>query len=118
MGVIMKMSHVLYRGGHAQLFLESAIAISQLEGRTSAIAIPQLLKKCCSATATPHFRNCNFFLSLQLQVRNLRASRPQFPAYFWPRSCLKLYFFLLPGVFCYSEDFKGTVAHDFRPVFS
>jgi hypothetical protein len=32
------------RGGHAQLFFESAIAIPQLEGNTSAIAIPQLLK--------------------------------------------------------------------------
>ncbi len=31
---------------HAKL-----IAISQLEGSTPAIAIPQLLKKCCSATA-------------------------------------------------------------------
>jgi hypothetical protein len=41
--------------------LESAIAIPQLEERTSAIAIPQLLKECCSATATTQFRNCNFF---------------------------------------------------------
>ncbi len=41
------------RGGHAQLVFESAIAIPQLEGSTSAIAIPQLLKKCYSATATP-----------------------------------------------------------------
>ncbi len=41
------------RGGHAQHFFESAIAIPQLEGSTSAIAILQLLKKCCSATAIP-----------------------------------------------------------------
>jgi hypothetical protein len=68
------------RGGHAQLFFESAIAIPQLEGITSAIAIPQLFKKCCSATATPQFRNRNFFLSPQPQVRNLRASLPQFSA--------------------------------------
>jgi hypothetical protein len=33
----------------------------QLAGSTSAIAIPQLFKKCCSATATPQFRNRNFF---------------------------------------------------------
>ncbi len=39
---------VIARGGHAQL-----------EGSTSAIAIPQLLKKCCSATATPQLQ---FFL--------------------------------------------------------
>ncbi len=77
------------RGGHAQLFLESAIAIPQLEGRTSAIAISQLLKECCSTTATPQFHN-------------LRVSPPQFPAYFWPRSSLKLHIFLTPGVFCYS----------------
>jgi hypothetical protein len=55
------------RGGHRQLFFETAIAIPQLEGSTSAIAIPQLLKKCCSATATPQFRNRNFFLSPQLE---------------------------------------------------
>ncbi len=58
---------VMSRGGHAQLFFESAIAIPQLEGSTSAIAIPQLLMKCCSATATPQFRNRNFFLSPQLE---------------------------------------------------
>jgi hypothetical protein len=34
-------------------FFESAIAIPQLKGNTSAIAIPQLYKKCCSATAFP-----------------------------------------------------------------
>jgi hypothetical protein len=49
------------RGGHAQLFFESAIAIPQLEGGTSAIAIPQLFKKSYSATATPQFCNRNFF---------------------------------------------------------
>jgi hypothetical protein len=55
------------RGGQAQLILASAIAIPQLKGSTSAIAIPQLLKKCCSATATPQFRKRNLFLSPQLQ---------------------------------------------------
>jgi hypothetical protein len=57
-------------GGHAQLFFESAIAILQLEGSTSAIAIPQLFKKCCSATATPQFRNRNFFLNPQIESFN------------------------------------------------
>jgi hypothetical protein len=47
------------RGGHAQLFFESAIAIPQPEESTSAIASPQLLKKCCSATAIPQLQ---FFL--------------------------------------------------------
>jgi hypothetical protein len=46
---------------------ESAIAILQLERRASAIAIPQLLKECCSTTATPQFRNRNFFCSPQLE---------------------------------------------------
>jgi hypothetical protein len=39
------MLSVVNRGGHAQLFLESAIAFPQLEGSTSAITIPQLLKE-------------------------------------------------------------------------
>jgi hypothetical protein len=47
--------------GTRNLFFESAIAMPQLAGSTSAIAIPQLFKKCCSATATPQFRNRNFF---------------------------------------------------------
>jgi hypothetical protein len=57
------------RGGHAQLFVESAIATSQLEGSTSAIAIPQLFKECCSATATPQFCNRNFS-----EVRNFKSA--------------------------------------------
>jgi hypothetical protein len=90
----------LDRGGHAQLFFESAIAIPQLEGSTSAIAIPQLFKKCCSATATPQFRNRNFFRSPQIQVRNLR-----------------LEIFYHHVFVCYREDFKGTVGQDFGPLF-
>jgi hypothetical protein len=53
------------RGGHMQLFLESAIAIPQLEGSTSAIAIPQLLK---NVAPQWQLRNCNFS-----EVPNLRA---------------------------------------------
>jgi hypothetical protein len=62
------------RDGHEQRFFESAIAIPQLEGSNSAIAIRQLFKEMFlrnSAIAT--FSN----------VRNLRASFPQFSAYFW-----------------------------------
>jgi hypothetical protein len=65
-----------YRGGHTQLFFESAIATPQLEGSTSAIAIPQLFKECCSATAIPQSQ----FFS---EVRNLGALLPQFLANFW-----------------------------------
>jgi hypothetical protein len=53
------------------------------EGSTSAAAIPQLLKEFFSATATPQFRNHNFFLSPQHHVRNLRALLLQFSADFW-----------------------------------
>jgi hypothetical protein len=73
------------KGGHAQLFLRSSTAIPQLEGRTSAIAIPQLLqlfkeiqlRNCNSATAIfpvihnfksatsgLHFRKSNIFITI------------------------------------------------------
>jgi hypothetical protein len=35
-------NYKMSRGGHRQLFFESAIAIPQLKGNTYAIAIPQL----------------------------------------------------------------------------
>jgi hypothetical protein len=38
-------SSILGRGGHGQLFFESAITMPQLAGITSAIAIPQLFKE-------------------------------------------------------------------------
>ncbi len=49
----------IHSGCQAQLIFESAVAIPQLEGSTSAIAILQLLKKCCSPTAIPQSQ---FFL--------------------------------------------------------
>ncbi len=55
--------------GTHNFFLKSAIAIPQLEGSTSAIAIPQCLEKCCSTTATPQFRNRIFF-----GVRNFKSA--------------------------------------------
>ncbi len=67
--VISKLKKYIFsRGGHAKLFFRSAIAIAQLEGCTSAIAIPQLFKELL-------IRNCNsaitIFLYLQVQVRKL-----------------------------------------------
>jgi hypothetical protein len=56
-----------------ELGVESTIAIPQLEGSTSAIAIPQLLKKCCSANATPQFRNRNFFLMSITSIPQLES---------------------------------------------
>jgi hypothetical protein len=50
------------RGGHAQLFLESAIAIPQLEGNTSAIAIPQLFKAMLLRNRNSAIPQSQFFL--------------------------------------------------------
>jgi hypothetical protein len=61
-------------GRQTQLFFESAIAIPQLEGCTFAIAIPQVMKKCCSATHN------STIPQQQLQVCNLRPSLSQFLA--------------------------------------
>jgi hypothetical protein len=61
------------RGGQAQLIFASAIAIPQLEGSTSAIAIPQLLKKCCSATATPQTQFVFESATSELHFRNFQC---------------------------------------------
>ncbi len=103
------------RGGHAHLLFESGIATPQLEGSTSATAIPQLLKEFCSATAIPQSQ---FFWSPQLQVRNLRALLLQFLADFWRGVAWNYKLFYRQVFFCYWEDFKGTVAWDFRPLFT
>ncbi len=102
-----KQKRVHTRSGHAQLFFESAIVIPQLDGNTSAIAIPQLLKKCCSTTATPQFCNSNFS-----EVRNFKSVT-------W-----ELHFRNFRHVFgCgvawiyHWDDLKGTVARDFIPLF-
>jgi hypothetical protein len=58
------------RGGHAKLFF--AISIPQLEGSTSTIAIPQLLKKCCSTTTTPQLRNSA--IAIFSEVRNFKSA--------------------------------------------
>ncbi len=79
-------------------------------------------RNCNSATLKrnvapqPQFRNRNLYWSPQLQDRTLRASIPQFSAYFCPWSGLKLIFFT-PGIFCYGEEFKGTVERDFRLLY-
>jgi hypothetical protein len=50
------------RGGHAQLFVESTIAIPQLEGSTSAIAILQLKKKMWLRNRNSAMPQSQFFL--------------------------------------------------------
>jgi hypothetical protein len=91
---------VITRGGQAQLFFESAIAIPQLEGSASAIAILQLFKEMLlrnrnsaipqsqfllkSATSSPQLENFNSaifgiflavesgqFMEKKLEVKNL-----------------------------------------------
>jgi hypothetical protein len=49
------------RGGHAQHFFESAFAIPQPEGSTSAIAIPQRFKEMLLRNRNSAIRNHNFF---------------------------------------------------------
>jgi hypothetical protein len=53
---------VFIRAGHAQLFFESAIAIPQLEGITSAIAIPQLFKAMLIRNHNSAIPQSQFFL--------------------------------------------------------
>ncbi len=55
------------RAGHAQLFFESAIAIPQLEGSTSAIAIPQLFRAML-------IRNRNSAIVNFSEVRNFKSA--------------------------------------------
>jgi hypothetical protein len=61
---------------------------SQLEGSTSAITILQHFKEMLLRNRNSAIPQLQYFLmsatsSPQLQVRNLRASFPQFLAYFW-----------------------------------
>jgi hypothetical protein len=61
---------VTTRGGHTQLFFESATTILQLEESTSAIAIPQLFTEMLlpNQNFAKKLCNSNFFLSLQLET--------------------------------------------------
>jgi hypothetical protein len=58
---------VFIRGGHAQLFFESAIVIPQLVGSTSAIAIPQLFKEM-------FLRNRNSAIAIFSEARNFKSA--------------------------------------------
>jgi hypothetical protein len=71
---------IVSRGGYAQLFLESAIAIPQLEGSSSAIAIPQLFKNMLLRNHNSAIPQSQIFLNPQLQVHNLGALIPHFSA--------------------------------------
>jgi hypothetical protein len=72
--VLFMLIFMVTRGGHAQLFFESAIAIPQLKGSTSEIAIPQLFKEML-------LRNCNSAIP-QLQFFLMSAtSSPQLESF-------------------------------------
>jgi hypothetical protein len=58
---------VVGRGGYAQLLFESAIAIPELKGSTSAIAIPQLFKEML-------FRNRNSAIAILSDFRNFKSA--------------------------------------------
>jgi hypothetical protein len=53
--------------GTRNFFFESAIAILQLEGSTSAITIPQLFKEML-------LRNCNSAITIFSEVRNFKSA--------------------------------------------
>ncbi len=69
--------------------------------------LPQLLKKFCSATATPQFCYRNFS-----EVRNFKSAT-------WELHFRNFRHIFGCGVawICHLEDFKGTVARDFQPLF-
>jgi hypothetical protein len=65
---------LISRGGHAQLFFESSIAIPQLEGSSSAIAIPQLFKHMLLRNRNSAIPQLQFFLKSA-------TSSPQFGSF-------------------------------------
>jgi hypothetical protein len=60
--------------GTCNIFFESAIAIQQLEGSTSAIAISQLFKEMLLRNRNSAIPQSQFFLKPQLQVRNFKSA--------------------------------------------
>ncbi len=101
------------RGGHAQLFFDSARATTQLEGCTSAIRIPQLLKEMLLR---------NSAIAIFSEVRNFKSATWElYFRNFWQIlvwSSLKLYLLFIVRCFLLLRGFNGTVARDFRPLFT
>jgi hypothetical protein len=75
LGIIFKV-RIQQRWAHATFFFESAITILLRKGNTFAIANPQLFKEML-------LHNSNTAIAIFSEVRNVRASLPQFSAYFW-----------------------------------
>jgi hypothetical protein len=69
-----------HRGGHAQLFFESAIAIPQLEGSSSTIAIPQLLKDMLLRNRNSAIPQSQFFLQSAISSVQFGTLIPHFSA--------------------------------------
>jgi hypothetical protein len=66
------------RGGHAQLFFASAIAIPQLEGSSSAIATPQLFKDMLLRNRNSAIPQSQFFLKSATSSPQLRSFNSTF----------------------------------------
>jgi hypothetical protein len=64
---------VYTRGGHAQLCFVSAIAIPQLAGSTSAIAIPQLFKEMLLCNRNSAIPQLQFFLKPETSSPQLES---------------------------------------------
>jgi hypothetical protein len=90
---------------------------SQFRNLKEALPQSQFRNLLRNVAPQPQFRNHNFFQSPQLQVRNLSLHFRNFRNIFGRGVAWNYIFFLLPGFFCYREDFKGTVAGDFQPLF-
>jgi hypothetical protein len=65
-------------------FFESSIAIPQLEGSTSAIAIPHLFKEMLLRNHNSAIPQSQFFLMSATSSPQLESFFPQFSAYFLP----------------------------------
>ncbi len=89
----------------------------QSQFRNMKEALPQSQFRNFLRDVAPQPQLRNSALAIFSEVRNLRSPLPQFLAYFWPWSNLKLDLFYHQVFFCYWEDFKGTVARDIRSLF-
>jgi hypothetical protein len=106
------MSSITVRGGHAQLFLSPQ---SQLRNLKESLPQSQFRNFLKNVAPQPQLRNSP--IAICSEVRNFKSATWElylrnFSADFWRRVAWN-YIFLPPGVFCYWEDFNGTVAGDF-----
>jgi hypothetical protein len=70
-------------------------------------ALPQSQFRNFLGNVSPQPQLRNSAIAIFSEVHNLRASLPQYSAYFWPWISLKLYIFLPPGVFVIERILMG-----------